>query len=228
MPQEKGININNFSGLSGNVIEFFSCRPRGGDNFTSLFQTLHTLYSKRQKHPFSPSDPVGGTPSSTAWEWVGVKFSYVLRFSWGEGNGNTETKFPGNLRKRLGQSQENPGTIPWKFCLCSMPDMTGRPGRRTMEMFGGSTASYLACTPRIPLFVLIFVGLETKNVLDYQGRAGALPLHSGPFARSYSVSICVFLFIGFFLSLYSVCSQVWESLFAIFGSVFAILFEAFW
>ena len=55
----------------------------------------------------------------------------------------------------------------------SMPDMTGRPGCRTMEMFGGSTASYLARTPRIPLFVPIFIGLETKNVLDYQGRAGS-------------------------------------------------------
>ena len=54
-----------------------------------------------------------------------------------------------------------------------MPDMTGRPGCRTMEMFGGSTASYLARTPRIPLFVFIFIGLETKNVLDYQGRAGS-------------------------------------------------------
>ena len=43
-------------------------------------------------------------------------------------------------------------------------------------------------TPRIPLFVLIFIVLETKNVLDYQGRAGALPLYSGPFAWSYSVS----------------------------------------
>ena len=34
-------------------IEFFRGRPRGGDNFTSLFQVLQTLYSKRQKHPFS-------------------------------------------------------------------------------------------------------------------------------------------------------------------------------
>ena len=38
---------------------------------------------------------------------------------------------------------------------------------------GGSTASYLAHTPRIPLFLLIFIRLETKNVLDYQGRAGS-------------------------------------------------------
>ena len=35
-------------------VEFFRGRPRGGDNFTSLFQVLQTLYSKRQKHPFSP------------------------------------------------------------------------------------------------------------------------------------------------------------------------------
>ena len=57
-----------------------------------------------------------------------------------------------------------------------------------MEMFGGSTMSYLARTPRIPLFVLIFIRLETKNVLDYQGRAGSTSLYSGLFARSYSVS----------------------------------------
>ena len=51
----------------------------------------------------------------------------------------------------------------------SLPDMTGRPGCRTTQMFGGSTASYLARTPRIPLIVLIFIGLETKSVLDYHG-----------------------------------------------------------
>ena len=56
-----------------------------------------------------------------------------------------------------------------------MPDITGRPGPgfRTMEMFGGSAASYLARTPRIPLFVLVFIGLEAKKLLDYQGRAGS-------------------------------------------------------
>ena len=36
------------------VIEFFRGGPRGGDNLTSLFEVLQTLYSKRQKHPFSP------------------------------------------------------------------------------------------------------------------------------------------------------------------------------
>ena len=39
------------------------------------------------------------------------------------------------------------------------------------------------------LFMLIFIGSETKNVLDYQGQAGSTSVvHSGPFARSYSVS----------------------------------------
>ena len=51
-------------------------------------------------------------------------------------------------------------------------DMTGRPGYRTMAMIGGSSAPYLARTPCVPLFVLRLIGLETKNVLDYQGRAG--------------------------------------------------------
>ena len=34
--------------------------------------------------------------------------------------------------------------------------MTGRPGRRTVEMNGGSSAPYLACTPCVPLFCTLF------------------------------------------------------------------------
>ena len=41
-----------------------------------------------------------------------------------------------------------------------------------MEMNGGSSAPYLACTPCFPLFVLRFIGMETEELLDYQGRAG--------------------------------------------------------
>ena len=47
--------------------------------------------------------------------------------------------------------------------------MTGRLGDRTMEVDGGSTSSYLACTLGIPVFFLIFIGLETKEILDFQG-----------------------------------------------------------
>ena len=46
--------------------------------------------------------------------------------------------------------------------------MTGRPGDRTMEMNGGSAASYLAHTPRVALFMLISTGLEAKGLLDFQ------------------------------------------------------------
>ena len=50
--------------------------------------------------------------------------------------------------------------------------MTGRPGYRTMEMIGGSSASYLARTPCVPLFSTCLVRLETEGLLDYEGRAG--------------------------------------------------------
>ena len=50
--------------------------------------------------------------------------------------------------------------------------MTGRPGCRTMEMIGGSSASYLARTPCVSLFSTLFTRLETEGLLDYQGRAG--------------------------------------------------------
>ena len=50
--------------------------------------------------------------------------------------------------------------------------MTGRPGDRTMEMNGGSTAAHLARTRRVPLFMLIFIGLEARGLLDFQGQRG--------------------------------------------------------
>ena len=40
----------------------------------------------------------------------------------------------------------------------------------SMEMNGGSSASYLARIRRIPDFVLCLVGVETEGLLDYQGR----------------------------------------------------------
>ena len=50
--------------------------------------------------------------------------------------------------------------------------MTGRPGQRTMEMNGRRTVSYLVRTPRIPLFMLILIGLEAKGLLAFQGQRG--------------------------------------------------------
>ena len=38
--------------------------------------------------------------------------------------------------------------------LNSVPNVTGRPGYRTMEMNGGSSAPDLTCTPCVPCFVL--------------------------------------------------------------------------
>ena len=58
-----------------------------------------------------------------------------------------------------------------------MPNMTGRPGYRTTEMNGGSSALYLACTPYVPLFCTLFNrGGKTEGLLDYQGRAGIISI----------------------------------------------------
>ena len=43
----------------------------------------------------------------------------------------------------------------------SMPNMIGRPGCQTTEMNGGSSASYLARTPCVPL--LYFIGWKQKD-----------------------------------------------------------------
>ena len=56
----------------------------------------------------------------------------------------------------------------------SMPNMTERPGYWTMEMNGGSSAPYLACTPCVPFFVHCLLRVEAEGLLDYQGRAGII------------------------------------------------------
>ena len=52
--------------------------------------------------------------------------------------------------------------------------MTGRPGDHKMEMNARSTASYLTRTPRVPLFMLILIGLEAKGLLAFQARRGMI------------------------------------------------------
>ena len=62
-----------------------------------------------------------------------------------------------------------------------------------MEMSGGGSAPYLACTPCVPLFCTSFKKwVETEELLDYQERAGDhVHCTGGTFAQSYSVSMKV-------------------------------------
>ena len=45
-----------------------------------------------------------------------------------------------------------------------------------MEMNGGSSAPYLACTPCVPLPVHCFIRVEAEGFLDYQGPAGIVSI----------------------------------------------------
>ena len=61
------------------------------------------------------------------------------------------------------------------FCslsLSSMPDMTGRPGCRTMDMNGGSSPSYLACTLCVPLFCTLFNRGGKRRAFRLPGDSG--------------------------------------------------------
>ena len=70
-----------------------------------------------------------------------------------------------------------------------MPNMTGRPGYRTMEMNGGSSKPFLACTPCVPLFCTLFNKDGSRRAFSLPGAGGgSFPLYGGTFARSYSVS----------------------------------------
>ena len=50
--------------------------------------------------------------------------------------------------------------------------MTGRPGYRTMEMIGGSSASYLARTPCVPLFYTLFNKGGSRRAFRPPGEGG--------------------------------------------------------
>ena len=90
------------------------------------------------------------------------------------------------VRKKLSNNPQkipdNPANILFicVFCFCrslhSMPNMTGRPGYRTMEMNGGSSALYLGCAPCVPLIVHCLMRVEAEGLLDYQGRAGIISI----------------------------------------------------
>ena len=54
--------------------------------------------------------------------------------------------------------------------------LSGQLGCWTMEMNGGSSASYLARTPRVPLFRTLLIGVNTEGLLAYQGRAGIISI----------------------------------------------------
>ena len=56
--------------------------------------------------------------------------------------------------------------------IYSGTDMTGRPGYRTMEMIGGSSASYLARTPRVPLFSTLFNRGGNRRAFRLPGAGG--------------------------------------------------------
>ena len=54
----------------------------------------------------------------------------------------------------------------------SVPNMTGRPRYRTMEMIGGSSVSYLARTPCVPLFSTLFNRGVNRRAFGLLGEGG--------------------------------------------------------
>ena len=72
-------------------------------------------------------------------------------------------------------------TVPWGFegsphreerRNFSMPDMTGRPGRGTMGMNGGSSSMYLVRTPCVRLFCTLFNGGGNRRAFRLPGEDG--------------------------------------------------------
>ena len=71
-----------------------------------------------------------------------------------------------------GRNRKVPQNLGGGVTLLSMPNMTGQPGHRTMEMNGGSSAPYLACTPCVPLFCTLFLGGGSRRAFRLPGASG--------------------------------------------------------
>ena len=114
------------------------------------------------------------------------KYIYTKEASrlWGTPSGNG---FCSCVRARLNFSISGPFAL--SNSTQSVPNMIGRPGCRTFEMNGRSSASHLACTPCVPFsFVHCLIRVEQRGFQTTRGGLGSLPLYGGTFARSYSVS----------------------------------------
>ena len=93
---------------------------------------------------------------------------------------------PDRTQARVWMAPPETVTDVWAF----LTNTTGRPGCWTMDMNGGSSASYLACTPCVPLSCTSFTRGRNRSAFGLPwGGQGSFPLCSGPFAQSYSVSI---------------------------------------
>ena len=82
----------------------------------------------------------------------------------------------------------------------SMPNMTGRPGHRTMEMIGGSSAPYLACTPflsaqtqffqtQFSTFLVFEVDQHSESKPQRESNMHRIEVHhfASPFAPNFPV-----------------------------------------
>ena len=83
------------------------------------------------------------------------------------GQGNEIVNFPSFSGFSLSGAGGLLGLVKGRRC-----PKTGRPRDCTMEMNGGSAASYLAHTLCVPVFLLVLIirGLKAKGFLDFQGR----------------------------------------------------------
>ena len=84
-----------------------------------------------------------------------------------------------NSQEISGKCRDSPGIIPGQsrgnfvyVFSCLGTDITGRPGYRTMEMIGGSSASYLARTPCVPSFCTLFNRGGNRRAFRLPGAGG--------------------------------------------------------
>ena len=74
-------------------------------------------------------------------------------------------------------NQPTPGRGLWGLCYdIAQYDQAGRPGCRAFEINGGSSASYLACAPCIPLFCTLVNSVVNRRPFGLPGRAGVISI----------------------------------------------------
>ena len=94
-----------------------------------------------------------------------LPFSMVVHLP----NLGSQCKEPCETTKFKSDFVETPVIFMPENVMISMPNMTGRRGCRTMEVIGGSSVSYLARAPCVPLFSTLFNRGGNRRVFRLPG-----------------------------------------------------------
>ena len=161
------------TGFGGGTLEYVPPPPKSHDTFSPPLR-IPKLFCSRTREREEASEKGGG---SSCIESPGGECSSEEEVGGEQGAQRVSAGGPGiNILLGEGEGGAKPPPRVFRRIVLgtkqSIPNMTGRPGCRTMEMIGGSSVSYLARTPYVPLFSTLFNRGGNRRAFRLPGESG--------------------------------------------------------